>query len=730
MRLQTRYSILLTAMILSLLIFMGGLLLVQISGTLKTGLNSSAEIMQENLYNQLERDELSVVNVLAINLVNPVYRFDTNEMYLQLQSILSLPEVEYAIIYDSEGGILHDGEEEISRFGTVLTDEFSVNAVNSRSVLVQMSDSVMEVSHPLFIGEKYLGGVRVGMSLNGVNNSIASMSHELGHVFNTGIRDNLLFVGGVSAFIVLGIGMLLATLVSRSISLPVQRLANYARNIGRERGTHQNTLPEDRQDELGDLTRSIKAMVARLKESSEKANYQAKHDQLTDLPNRTLFIEFLNFALGRAKRERQQMAVMFIDLDDFKKINDTLGHAAGDELLKQFSRRLKSSLRSCDFISSGSGVDDYAGIARLGGDEFTVLLDNIDNPTAAMTIAERILMKTRRSFTLSSGRKVFVGASIGITVFPDDGTECEQLLRNADIAMYSAKSKGKNNYAFFTDEMNAAVKKRVELESELRTAIEQQQLQLFYQPLLDAISQKIIGVEALVRWKHPDRGFISPAEFIPVAEQTGLIHELGDWVIRTACRQLVYWQKRWQVQLYCAVNVSGVQLRDSKFPERTRSVLEQTQLPAHFLHAELTETALLTNEEEAKHVLEELRRTGIDIWMDDFGTGYSSLSFLKKFSVQGVKVDRSFVHDMETNDESRGIVNAVIAMAKSLNIRITAEGIENNQQANILKSQQCDVLQGYLLGKPMPANQLESLIKKSPERFNVYAAETAVFRAS
>lgn len=499
MKLQTRYSFLLTGMIMSVLAVLGTLLFIQVQGTIKTGLDSSSQILEANLDKQLERTGVTLNQVLATNLVNPVYSFDTDEMYHQLQSILSLPLVEYAIIYDPEGAIIHDGEEEISRYGQFLTDPLMANALKAEGYLTQKTDNILDVSHPLYIGSQHLGGVRVGLSLAENKSDIETMGEDLRRVFEQGISENLILLGAITIAIVGILGMLLATVVSRNITRPIKLLADYANKVSSGNINYPVGLPNDRRDELGELSRSIVKMIIGLKEINDRARYQAKHDQLTNMPNRALFNEYLETAITHAEENSRQMAILFIDLDDFKRINDTLGHAAGDELLQQFSRRLHASLRAHDFM--GVGRDEtYPGVARLGGDEFTVLLDNISSEENIVRVADRILKKAQQPFALSSGQEIVVGASIGITLYPKDGTDKNQLLSNADIAMYSAKSRGKNNFAFFTNTMNIEVQNRLELENDLRIAMETRQLKLYYQPLFCSFENKVVGVEALLRW--------------------------------------------------------------------------------------------------------------------------------------------------------------------------------------------------------------------------------------
>lgn len=717
MRLQTRYSLILGSMILIVVFTMAGLLLIQFDQTLQTGMRASDQTVQRELYQRLENKGQSINRVLASNLINPLYSFDTNEMFEQLQSVLKLPDIEYAIIYDLNGTIIHEGDEEMARFGQMPDDPFVAATLNGNHSLVQKAGNILDISTPLFIGEERLGGVRIGLSLDSANGDIREMHAELEAIFAAGIQRNLVTVGITSILMVLLFGGFLAAWVSRSISRPIHQLADYAQQVGQDLEKSSISLPKARNDELGELAQSFSDMLVRLEKSNKQVSYQAHHDQLTSLPNRLMLNRFLDQALERATRHKQKLAVIFLDIDDFKRINDTLGHSAGDDLLQQFSQRLQSCLRGDDCLVSGQKNDSESAVARLGGDEFTVMLDGIESAVSAAIVAERILIQARTPFQLSGGQEVVVGASIGITLYPEDGLTRPQLLRNADIAMYSAKSAGKNNFAFYTTGMNDEAQQRLAMERDLRRAIDQQELQLYYQPLFDQKGMRIVGVEALLRWPQADSHFISPEKFIPIAEQTGLIIELGNWVLATACEQTKAWQSQGLADLYCAVNLSGVQLRRRQIVTEIKELLERTKLSPDYLHVELTETAILTNEEDARSILADIHALGVDIWMDDFGTGYSSLSFLKKFSVQGVKVDRSFVSDMTESDDSRAIVNATIAMAKNLNLRTTAEGVETQGQLALLNAQGCDILQGYYLGKPMSATQLKQLMLECPEMF-------------
>ncbi len=710
MRLQARYSLIIGSVVLIVVFTMVSLLFIQFENEKNVGLASTEKAMRSSLYNHIKSEGLSLNRVLANNLINPLYRLDTSELNDQLLSVLSLEGVKYAIVYDVNGAIVHEGEESISRFGKVLKDPFNQAATNSRSPLIQQSADTMDFSHPLFIGNEYLGGVRIGLSLEFADGSVNNTHLELREIFSAGYQKNLLTVAVTSLLMLIIFGGFLAAWVSKSISLPVCQLVEFAYQVGNNCKKKSILTLENRNDELGELARSFSGMVNRLEESNKKISFQANHDPLTKLPNRLLLNSILDATLERSATNCESLIVIFLDIDNFKNINDSLGHTAGDDLLEQFSKRLQKCIREDDFF-----------VARFGGDEFTMLIEGGKSEKAttavAAKVAERILILAETPFILEEGHEIVVSASIGITCFPKDGTIRPQLLSNADAAMYSSKLKGKNTYTFFTGSMNNEANQRLILERELRIAIKSNLLEVHLQPLIDSQNQQIIGVEALLRWPLANNEFVSPDIFIPIAEQSFLIIEIGEWVLRTVCEQLKTWQNRNLANIYCAVNLSGVQLGDKEIIRNIKKILKETELCAKYLHLELTETAILNNVNRAGSTLSEIKDLGIDIWMDDFGTGYSSLSLLKKFDVQGVKIDRSFVKDMTDNKNSNAIVFAIIAMAKSLNLLTTAEGVETPEQLELLKTQGCDILQGYYLGKPVTISDFETLMLERPELF-------------
>ncbi|HEY3057314.1 MAG TPA: EAL domain-containing protein [Thermoanaerobaculia bacterium] len=421
----------------------------------------------------------------------------------------------------------------------------------------------------------------------------------------------------------------------------------------------------------------------------------AYHDQLTGLPNRPLFMDRLIVSLAQAHRAEQKLAVFFLDLDRFKDINDSLGHTIGDTLLKGVAERVHRCTREGDTV------------ARFGGDEFTLLIPKIENIEDAAKIAQKIIETLKIPF-LVNDRELFVTTSIGVSIYPSDGSDPETLVRNADTAMYRAKEQGRDNYQLYAPAMNAQALERLALENMLRKALSQNELVLFYQPQIDAETRAIVGLEALVRWRHPQMGMVSPAHFISVAEKSGLIVPIGEWVLRTACRQLRTWQRKIDPEITVAVNLSARQFQQPDLVAMIRSAIEETGIAPSSLEVEITESNAMQNAEHTMYILRELKSIGVRISMDDFGTGYSSLNYLKRFPIDTLKLDRSFIKDVNTDADDAAIVTAVIQMAHSLNLKVVAEGVEREDQLEFLCRQSCDIIQGYLFSKPLPVDQVEA----------------------
>jgi diguanylate cyclase (GGDEF)-like protein len=447
---------------------------------------------------------------------------------------------------------------------------------------------------------------------------------------------------------------------------------------------------------IQDISENKRAAAA-LKESEEQFRRLAHYDSLTRLPNRSLFYDRLAHALAQARRNAWTLAVLFIDVDHFKHVNDTFGHTAGDQLLKHISERLGECVRS----------DDTVG--RLSGDEFAIVLSRITAPEDAATVAQKMVEVLNQPFVLE-GAELFVTASIGITVFPNDTEDQDTLIRNADVAMYRAKERGRNNYQFYTPEMNRRTREMLNLESELRRALERDEFVLHYQPKVSLATGRITGVEALLRWNHPERGLVPPGDFIPLLEETGLVVQAGQWVLNAVCEQLKAWQSAGIDPLPVAINLSARQFLAPDLAGSIKRALEAHDLKASLVEVEITESAIMANTEDAIRTLEYLQALGVKTSVDDFGTGHSSLGYLKRFPLYALKIDRSFVRDITTDPDDATITQAVISMAHSLELKVVAEGVETEAQLEFLERYGCDEVQGYLYSKPVPGDECGEMI--------------------
>jgi diguanylate cyclase (GGDEF)-like protein len=542
-----------------------------------------------------------------------------------------------------------------------------------------------------------------------------------------GARGELILIFAAGAILIVTI-ILIGRGLSRQITVPLERLHGAVQRLNGQDYAAQ--VPVESGDELGALGHAFNrmaralhahraqlenrvaaatselrdvnaALAAEAKKSEAQARhneYLALHDSLTALPNRSQFARLLGAALGAARACNGQFAVLFIDLDRFKNINDTLGHAIGDEMLAQIALRLRAALGE-------SGV-----LARFGGDEFVVLLPCVDGKAQAEESAGRLLEAAARPFNMQ-GKEFRVTASIGCALYPRDGLDERSLLKNADIAMYQAKEEGKNNLAFYSARLNSHSLERLALESDLRQALARGELEVHYQPKVEAASGRIQGMEALLRWRHPDWGMIPPVKFIPLAEETGLIGPIGKWVLETACQQTAQWIAAGAPPLCIAVNLSARQFADESLLDDVVEALYQSGLPAHLLELEITESLVMRDLPKAVKMLNALKRMGVRLAIDDFGTGYSSLANLKKFPLDTIKIDRSFVRDLPGCDQDCSITRAIISMSEALGLEVVAEGVETEAQAAFLRSHGCGQFQGYLFSKPLGAGDFERYLE-------------------
>jgi diguanylate cyclase (GGDEF)-like protein len=444
----------------------------------------------------------------------------------------------------------------------------------------------------------------------------------------------------------------------------------------------------------------------------EKLYHQAHYDALTDLPNRVLLRDRLEQAMSRAHREGSCVAVLFLDLDRFKSINDSLGHVAGDEFLREMAVRLTRQLREGD------------SVIRFGGDEFIIVVPDIPSDMHIIAtiskVCENVLAAIVEPFSLE-GHEIKISGSVGVSLYPQDADNFDDLLKNADTAMYHAKAQGRDNYQFYAHDLNAAAMKHFNLQNNLHRALENDELDLFYQPKVDLQSGKLVGAECLIRWRHPELGLVSPSHFIPIAEDTGLIAPIGDWVLRTACAQNRVWLDRGLPAVRMAVNLSPRQFHSRNLVANVGEILEETQLPVQLLELEVTEGAIMTDIDRTVSTLNALNRMGVRIAVDDFGTGYSSLAYLAQFPLDVLKIDQSFVRDVVDRSDVACVVTAIVGLAHSLDLEVVAEGVENPEQLEFLRALGCEEIQGYLSGRPLSADQFEKLLTRNEEKpFDVF----------
>ncbi len=664
--------------------------------------------------------------VLSKVLINP----DNGEISLQVVRPLRLFNTK---LYDPFTKPVLKGYLIVTMGLDFIADQVYVNRIGEQGVVFLMDRNGKILFHPV----KSLNGTRVDPSLltsllTNVAPSVFTGNHQgEASVFSArAVHDDLLLVGvlpelelqadsrelGSAVFWITLLSVLLSSILllialRKLLVKPVHHLMWVAREIGRG-----NLTPEvgvTSRDELGRLAATLQDMGRSLEESHDKVQHLAYHDSLTGLPNRLMFREYLQHMIGMARRENNIMAILFLDLDNFKRVNDTLGHQVGDLLLKEMSDRLSSVLREEDILFRHDNTESAEILARLGGDEFIILLPHIEDTDNAARVASRILEVMKQPFKIN-GHELYNGTSIGITLYPDDGTEANELVKRADVAMYHAKEEGRNNYQYYSESLNASSLEHMNIETKLRHALDNDELELHYQPQVETETGRIVGLEALLRWNNPELGMVQPDQFIPVAEAGGLILPVGEWVLHQACQQNREWQQAGLPEVIVSVNVSGVQFQRQDLTPIIKNVLQETGLDPRFLEIEVTETALMQIKKDVIDKLSAMKRIGLSISMDDFGTGYSSLNYLRTFPIDKLKIDRSFVTDMESNQQDAGIVSAILSIAANFDLETTAEGVETPGQLAMMKKGGCDYIQGFLFSKPVPAKDIPQLLLEQP----------------
>lgn len=648
-----------------------------------TYLNDSQSILKSNL------------RYINLRVFNPLFDFDIsalNEELRQLQGWLN----PYSIhITDLNGTVITDGTESNQDYGKNIVIPDIVK--HRKSFLIDNHQKQRIIYAKIGIEHKTIGFIRIVLSKEKDQLLVAKLQEEVKSSIAK-FDQALVFIGFGGLLIILIASVFFGLKARKSFSIPIEEMTQAAKEFARGNLHYQIPAKLQGQNEISQLSVSLTQMAKDIADSKQKIQQQAHFDHLTGLPNRFLSLDRLKRSVNEAKRNNKMVAVMFFDLDDFKKVNDTLGHDIGDKLLIEAANRLIRVTRAGDTVG------------RLGGDEFIILLSDLTSVYEAQVIAEKLLEQFRSPLSIES-RKLLLTTSIGIALYPDNGETPQTILQNADTAMYRAKELGRNTYSFFTKELNEKVTRRLNLEEQLHNALNKEELEVFYQPIISLKNGEITGAEALLRWNNSELGPISPEEFIPIAEQLGLINTIGNYVLSHSFSQLKEWQKNACNDFTLSVNLSPLQFRSEQLVSSIQQLLHQHKLQHSTVNLEITEGTLITGYSYIEDALSELTDSKINIHMDDFGTGYSSLSYLRNYPFAALKIDKSFISDITDDPSDLGLVKATIAMAHSFKMKVVAEGIETEQQLEMLKEMKCDFGQGYYFSRPVPAKEFEKLIK-------------------
>ncbi len=666
---------------------------------------------RQTFHNEISKRGDQIASYLGKALFDPLYDANLEEVKSLLKPIITLGEVEKVLVFDSEGIIFHDGTAELALFGSEFHDQdLAHDVLNNLSRFEVFTPDILVITTPIVSYRETIGGLHIELSLVKMQAEIEEVRTIVSQL-NDESLNALFWSVGISTIILLFIGGTIAIAVSSSLTRPLQSLTQHAEELGAGNFNAIDTLKQiNRADEVGDLALALTAMAEKIEQRTSEISHLAYHDALTSLPNRVKFIANVNEQVSIGPHH--PFAIIFIDLDEFKLVNDNYGHALGDELLCNIAKRLTSF---CSNYSTNSL--HHACVSRIGGDEFLMLMPLTDAGVTIEDIAANIFTAVRAPLNIHQ-EELVIGGSLGIAIHPDGGTNADELIKNADIAMYCAKSSGKNTYKLFNHRMNDAVVKRARTERELRSALPHlEQFELWFQPLIDLSTDQMIGAEALVRWRHPEHGVILPNEFIDVAEETGLILPIGEWLITHLCQQLALWQPYIHREFHVALNLSCRQLYHQSLSSFFLGELSRFNIETSQVHLEITESMLFKDEGEAEKTLMALHTAGVMVWLDDFGTGYSSLSYLRRFQVNGFKIDRSFVENLVGDEKDQKLVQAMISMAKNLDLTVVAEGITRQEQITLLKRYGCDYGQGFFYSEALSASEFTCWLQEHNDSF-------------
>ena len=714
-KLQARVARRLIFFILAIIILMGGYLYWRFEQASTQLHRVSESSLDKALMTQLHKKGVDTTVYMSNALANALYMYDIEQINKMIADVTRQHDIAHAYVFDEQNKILHDGTALINASGEEIPAPIALGLANAPT---RVFDIKLK-QHLIFAGNAFINGDKVGgivleFSLADIHGDIDQVKQATAAIEDERSSASIYDIIIIAVLLAL-MGSIVAWKMTHRFVSPINRLANYASHIGR--GDYDFTVEVSSKDnEITDLGRAFEKMRDNLQSSSLRIRHLTYHDPLTNLPNRRQFKEKLELAV---KRAGNKFALLLIDIDNFKRINDDLGHDVSDKLLIEMADRLRGlpQARQETEQDAGSYEPEQPMAARIGSDEFTIILFGVDDDNLVAGITEQITNKLRQPYFIDD-QKIQPGVSIGIAMWPKDGQSALELMKNADVAMYQAKLSDKKQYQFYGDEITLIPR----IEQDLKQALARQEFKLHYQPKYDLAEGRFNSVEALIRWRHPTEGDMSPAVFIPVAERSELIFAIGEWVIEAAGQQLKAWHGMAPSGFSIAINISIIQLQQANLAKVIFDHLDKHQIPHHLLEIEITETAVMESEEGAVKILSRLNDQGIRIWLDDFGTGFSSLAHLRKLPVYGIKIDRSFVRDIETNDNDKKLCEAMIDMAHRLGLKVVAEGVEKKAQEQIIKALGCDHAQGFLYGKPQPTLTMSA---HGRSKFNKHPSDNA-----